>query len=338
MLFSIKKKDNSELLSISVTQEIKGLAILGVVFSHIGYFLSTNHDFLFPLSIIAGISVDTFLFLSGFGLTISALRKDISVTKFYKKNFLKLYIPFWISIIFFFILNFFIVKTDYSFSYIIKSLLGIFTTADIFKDINSPLWYFTFILFYYLIFPIVFSKKYPWVSAIIIYSIYLIINGLNLNIINSINGLHAVHTMAFPIGILAGWILSKEKVTNFIKEKLSKINNISYFLVSLVPLTIFILLSYFSGIGHGNLLQQITSIIAMISIVIFFAIKKIKIKLLYIFGLYSFEIYLIHWPIMYHYDIFYKYTPAWFATILYLIIFLFLGFLLKKISTRLLKQ
>jgi peptidoglycan/LPS O-acetylase OafA/YrhL len=338
ILLSIRKKDNFDLLSISITQELKGLAILGVIFCHIGYFLSTDHNFLFPLSIIAGISLNLFLFLSGFGLTMSALKKDTSIPKFYKKNLLKLYTPFWISLIILFLMSFLVAHVDYSFSYIIKSLTGIFNTADIFHDINSPLWYFTFIIFYYLLFPLVFSKKKPWISAIIIFIITLIISKLNLNIIRGVNDLHITHILAFPIGMIFANILSNTKITEKIKNNMARMNRYFLIILSVIFVSIFALLAYFSGVGHGALVEQTVSIIAMLSLVAFFVIKKFEIKLFYILGLYSYEIYLIHWPIMYHYDFLYKYTPAWFATSLYIIIFLGLGFLLKKSSNNITKK
>jgi len=337
IIFSIKKKDNFDLLSITVTQELKGLAILGVIFCHIGYFLSINHNFLFPLSIISGISVDLFLFLSGFGLTMSSLKKEISISKFYKKNLIKLYIPFLISIIILFLLNFFFVHIDYSLSYIIKSLTGVFTTADIFRDINSPLWYFTFIVFYYLIFPLVFSKKKPWFSAIIIFIITFLITGLKLNIINGVSFLYNVHIMAFPIGIIFANIFSNTKITEMIKNNISKISKFLHILLSIGLLTIFLLLAYFLGVSREIFVEQTISILAMLSLIVFFIIKKFNINIFYILGLYSYEIYLIHWPIMYHYDFLYKYTPAWLATLLYIVIFLGLGYLLKKFSDYIIK-
>jgi peptidoglycan/LPS O-acetylase OafA/YrhL len=336
ILFSIKKKDNFDLLSVSVTQELKGLAILGVLFCHIGYFLSTDHNFLFPLSIISGISVDLFLFLSGFGLTMSALKKDTSAPKFYNKNLLKLYIPFWITLIIFFLMSFFIAHTGYSFLYIIKSFAGIFTTADIFKDINSPLWYFTLIVFYYLLFPLLFSKKKPWISALIIFLVTFIITKFNL--INGVNGLYSAHTVAFPLGIIIASIFSNEKIAGNIKNVISKMNGLFYFLTLFISISIFALLAYFSGSGQGVFVKELISIIAMLSILIFFIIKKIDIKIFYILGLYSYEIYLLHWPIMYHYDFLYKFIPAWLAIILYIIIFLGLGFLLKKVSDKITKK
>ncbi len=90
LLISIKSQkannadNNKGFFPITLTQELKGLAILAVVFSHIGYFLVYQHEFLFPLTILAGVGVNIFLFLSGLGLTISALKKDLSVWNFYK--------------------------------------------------------------------------------------------------------------------------------------------------------------------------------------------------------------------------------------------------------------
>lgn len=333
LTLSIKKKGSFDMLSPYVSQELKGFAILGVIFSHIGYFLVSDSSFLFPLSIVAGICVDLFLFLSGYGLVTSAIKKGVSTLDFYKKNLLKLYTPFWISIIILFLLIFFVAHVGYSASYILKTLAGVFTTADIYKDINSPLWYFSFIIFYYLLYPIVFSKKYPWVSAIMILLITLGILSINFDFMSKVNNLHYLHILAFPLGMIGGYLLSKENVIENIKAKMFNMNKFSYYLLSLALIIIFYLSAYkFSGVGRGVWLEQIINIVAVLSLIVLFSIKKINFGLLSLFGLYSYEIYLVHWPIMYHYDIFYRYTTAWLATILYLILFVGLGFLLKKIS------
>ena len=73
LFLSARRK--KEILSFSkeTTQDLKGFAILAVILSHIGYFLSTDDKFLFPFSILAGVGVNLFLFLSGFGLTVSSV-------------------------------------------------------------------------------------------------------------------------------------------------------------------------------------------------------------------------------------------------------------------------
>ena len=73
LFLTFRKSKHTEIFPISVTQELKGLGILTVVFAHFAYMLVTNAEFLFPLSIIAGVGVDLFLFMSGYGLSVGML-------------------------------------------------------------------------------------------------------------------------------------------------------------------------------------------------------------------------------------------------------------------------
>ena len=159
LFLSIRRK--KEILSFSkeVTEDLKGFGILAVVFSHIGYFLSTDDKFLFPLSILAGVGVNLFLFVSGFGLTISALSKPLCIFGFYKKRLLKLFIPMWFTITVFILADYLFYGQTFPVSSLIQNYLGFFPQADIFTDLDSPLWYFTLILFFYLIFPLLFWKR-----------------------------------------------------------------------------------------------------------------------------------------------------------------------------------
>lgn len=67
-------------------------------------------------------------------------------------------------------------------------------------------------------------------------------------------------------------------------------------------------------------------------IIFAFVFKKIEFGALSILGLYSYEIYLIHWPIMYHYDFLFSWLPAGVATFAYLGVFIALGMGLKKLA------
>src|SRR5579884_2505516 len=102
ILVTLKLSYNDSLFSLRVTNQLKGLAILTIVFSHIGYFLSNDTRFLFPMTILAGVGVNIFLFLSGFGLTTSALNRHLSPLEFYKKRLGKIFVPLWIIISLFF--------------------------------------------------------------------------------------------------------------------------------------------------------------------------------------------------------------------------------------------
>jgi peptidoglycan/LPS O-acetylase OafA/YrhL len=289
---------------------------------------------------MAGAGVDLFLFLSGFGLTASSFKNTLKPADFYKKRLLKLFTPFWLVLIFFLVLDFFVLNIVYSWQFTVKAFLGVFLTADLYHDLNSPFWYFTLILFYYLVFPLVFSKKYTWVSAIVIYDITYLILLPNFQIFSKVNFFYQMHFMAFPLGMLFYWLTTK---VDFVKLKNSiNINKyvfkICYYLLVIFLMAFISYISYSFG-NQANLSRgQLFSIITTLAIIFLFLIKKIEFKLFYLFGLYSYEIYLFHWPLLYRYDLFYKYTPAWLATILYLIMFLGLGWALQKFSKFLLQK
>jgi len=328
LLASFGWKKDQDLFPLALTQELKGLAILAIVFSHVGYFLSTNQSFLFPLSILGGVGVNLFLFLSGFGLTRSALKEKISVGKFYKKRLLKLFTPFWFVIVIIFLLDFFILHLSYSPIYIVQSLLGFFPRADLFLDVNSPLWFFTPILFYYLIFPLVFLQKRPWLTAIIIYIVSYFILQFKIPVSIDVLHLYQFHLLAFPLGIaFASLFLQPQKIKFFLFNSKSPL-----YYVFLVVLAILIgFFAYHSGVGEGVVKEQTISLLTMSLIIIFFIMKKVEIKLLYIFGLYSFEIYLIHWPLMSRLDLFFRWLPGWLAMVFYLGFFLLLAWGLRFI-------
>lgn len=334
LIVSARKRADNELFPTSVSQELKGFAILAVVFSHVGYFLMSDTRFLYPLSTLAGVGVNLFLFLSGYGLTVSAIKNYLSPGQFYKKRLAKIFIPFWLALIVFFTANIFILHLHYSLAYIVRSCLGYFPHADLYQDINSPFWYFTWILFYYLIFPLVFLKKRPWLSAIIIYLAgFSVAKWLPYSWDNVVY-MYNVHVLAFPLGMLVAVFFSRLEIftTGKVGEWTGKIRNmpatakrIGYFIIFFVALSVFLYTAINSNVGVNPRIEELTSIVTMLALTALFLIKKWNIKFLHIIGVYSFEIYLLHWPIMYHYDIFFKILPAWLAMAAYLFLFVGLG-------------
>ncbi len=331
LLISVRPRQIKDWFSLRTTTELKGLAILMIVFSHIGYFLVNDHRFLWPLSIMAGIGVNLFLFLSGLGLTFSQLHKNLGVRQFYKHRLLKLFTPFWLVIAILFALDFVFLKINYSWPYVVQSFFGIFTHADLYKDVNSPLWYLTFILGYYLLFPLVFSKKRPWLSALILYLAGYLLIYWQPRFLDYVSYLYKVHILAFPLGVLAAWGISKLPKAEVL-DKLSRgKTSFVYYVLILLLLFVFYYVNIHSGIGQSYSLEQIMSTVAVLAISLIFILKKIEFRFLYIFGLYSYEIYLFHWPLLYRYDILYFWLPAWLATTLYLVVFLALAYLIKKV-------
>lgn len=348
--FSLQKRKKTELFPTSLTQELKGFAILAIIFGHIGYFLATDHRFLFPLSIMSGVGVNLFLFLSGFGLTMSNILKKISIGSFYLRRLPKLYIPLWIVVGLFLLVDYFVLHRVYPLEFIRNTALGIFLHADIYNDFNSPLWYFTLILFYYLIFPIVFSKKYPWISAIGIYILSIVLIREHFASFDAVDHLYKIHLLSLPLGILCGWgYCSKQNqikqytikkillIQNFTQRTLPYVFSIIQFLnfkKAFFGILIFLTcyFAYYSGVGKSPRIEEAMSIVLLFLTLAIFMIKKYEIRLFSLFGAYSYEIYLLHWPILWRYDVLFTYTPGYVAVAIYLILFIGLGFILKKFS------
>ena len=345
VLFTFRRAKHTDLFPISVTQELKGLGILTVVFAHFAYMLVTNADFLFPLSIIAGVGVDLFLFMSGYGLTVGMLKKPLPVLEFYKRRVIKIFIPFWVAIIIIFAADAIFLDKNYGVSYMIQSLLGWFPTANGSEDVNSPFWYITWMMMFYALFPLVFSTKRPWLSAIILAVIATLIGVYNPLEMGD-NWLHRLHTVAFSLGIVFAWLLfeSKDKENKLVKT-LKHFRNEAKFMPYVAIVLMLAVVVYMSLhttanhwptltaiLGKGFFVDQLTSIIIMFAFIVIFSLKKFDNKFLSIYGLYSFEVYLIHWPLIGRYDIFFDILPAWAAVVAWMVSFILVSWLLQKIT------
>ena len=346
VLLTFRKSKHTDLFPVSVTQELKGFGILTVVFAHFAYMLVTNADFLFPLSIIAGVGVDLFLFMSGYGLTVGMMKKPLPILEFYKRRVIKIFIPFWVAIILIFAANAIFLDIHYSVPYMIRSLLGWFPTASGFEDVNSPFWYITWMMMFYILFPLVFSSKKPWLSAIILAVIATLIGVYNPLDMGD-NWLHRLHTFAFSLGIVFAWLLfeTKDKENKLVKS-LKKFRNESNGMSIIVIALMIIVAGYMSLhttssswptltaiLGKGFFVDQFTSIVIMFALIVIFSLKKVDNKFFAIYGLYSFEVYLIHWPLIGRYDIFFDILPAWAAVVAWIITFILLSWILQKITT-----
>lgn len=343
---TLKQSTHSDVFPISVTNELKGLGILTVVFAHFAYMKVTNSDFLFPLSIIAGVGVDLFLFMSGFGLTVGMLKRPMKTVDFYKKRVIKIFIPFWIALIIMFIADAVFMDKTYSIGYIIKSMLGFFPTADGFGDVNSPFWYITWMIMFYLLYPLVFFKDKPWLTAIILAVIATIIGTFNIFDLGS-NWLHRLHTVAFSMGIILAWLLQvkegeKNRFIEYIKDFRDNSKDMKYIVIAIMFVIVFYV-SQRTGagswpaltaiLGQGFFVEQLMSIVIMLAFTVIFILKKVDSKFLTMYGVYSYEVYLIHWPLMAKYDIFFVYLPAWAAVIAWLVAFILVSMLLQRLVT-----
>jgi peptidoglycan/LPS O-acetylase OafA/YrhL len=347
LLLTLRKSQHTDVFPVSVTQELKGLGILTVVFAHFAYMLVTNAEFLFPLSIIAGVGVDLFLFMSGYGLSVGMLKKPMPVFEFYKRRLIKIFIPFWVALIIIFAADAIFLNINYTGFYMIQSFLGWFPTAIGDADVNSPFWYITWMIMFYALYPIFFSTKRPWLTALILAVIATLIGVYNPLEMGD-NWLHRLHTLAFPLGIVAAWLLMKtkekeNKLVKYLEDFRNKSTGISRYVIIILMFALVVYMSLHTTANHwptltailgkGYFVDQFTSLVIMFAFIVIFSLKKLDNKFLAIYGLYSFEVYLIHWPLIGRYDIFFDIFPAGVAVIAWIITFILVSWLLQKIVT-----
>ena len=346
ILITLKKKPKDEgIFPVSTTQQLKGFAILTILFGHIGYFLSKDTQFLYPLSVASGMGVNLFLFLSGFGLTVSQIKKPLGIFEFYKKRLVRLFVPMWIVITLLLLAYSFFLGINYPQALIIKNYLGIFPEADLFKSLNSVLWYFTPILFYYLIFPFLTRKWILPISFVLIYYASIYAFKIPNPIGEDVRDIYRLHISAFPLGVLSALIPTYFPKNRYYRGILNTVSNIykkrNRWLNYVLILGLCYAFSYYaihSGVGEDVKLEQKISILTMMISVAVFILLPFSSSLIGTLGLYSYEIYLIHWPLLYHFDFLYKYFPPFIATYLYLFLFLGLSILLQKGVNKLLKK
>ncbi|MCK9361162.1 acyltransferase [Patescibacteria group bacterium] len=327
-------RPNKEIvLSKNTTLELKGFAILAVVFGHIGFFLSQDDRFLFPLSIFAGVGVNLFLFLSGFGLTRSAKARPFTIWSFYRDHAPKLFVPLWIVLSVLFMGDTFL-GIHYPWETVVQSFLGYFPRADLAENVNAPLWYFTLILAYYLVFPLVYIKKLPLASALIIGVLGYIaaeqILPLNPSVLDpDVLILYRLHIWAFPLGMLLAAAIQRPY-----QLKLKHTVSLATFrLLSASVVCLFIAwLSLNAGVGQGVWIEQKNSLVLMLCVIGVFLLKPFDVLFFRLFGRYSYELYLLHWPMMYRYDLYFFWLPASLATWAHLFTGIGLGALSKKRS------
>ncbi len=338
---SVRRTKDNSFFSSQTTTELKGLAILMVVFSHIGYFLVSDHRFLVPLSNYAGLGVDLFLILSGYGLVVAALRRPVSIGKFYLKRLQRICLPVAVTVLLFLLLDFIFLHRTYPAKTIIENILGFFPNADIFGDLNSPLWYITLLLAYNLLFPVLFRRRFPLLSALVMAGIGWLATRhmLQLNVFSEVVlKLYKLHFLAFPLGMAIGALVNQPpifiaKTAQWFGAILKKYNLVTILRLALMVLAggIFIYIFYHPSIGESWKKEAATSLFAAMAILTLFLFKKIDFKILTLFGLFSFEMYLLHWPLLSRYNFLYGKIPAGTATIIYLALLLGVGYLYQKL-------
>ena len=159
-------------------QELMGLAILGVLFSHIvSLGQGTGYIVTFPFKVFDNlVFTQGFLLLSGFGLYYS-WTKEHSVWHYFKKRIGRLMIPFWIMSVPFYLYVCAILNNDYG--KFVENIL----TAYFWLHGNNGMWYISITVLLYILFPllykIIFSKSNPKAVAVRALCVFILMEAIN---------------------------------------------------------------------------------------------------------------------------------------------------------------
>ena len=144
------RKTENHFFDIPTTTSLRGVAVLFLIFGHLS--IKCLKDKMF-FNLGGYWAVIIFLFISGYGLYQSY---ELSNTKngFWEKRISKLYIPLWITLALFIVLDHFLIKLHHPLSELVFNFLG-FHLNGVLVRVNAVAWFVEYVMVLYFIFWIV---------------------------------------------------------------------------------------------------------------------------------------------------------------------------------------
>jgi peptidoglycan/LPS O-acetylase OafA/YrhL len=299
--------------------QVKGISILGIVLFHFfqNYPLRVRWiDDLYHLGAKVGFAaVCIFFVIAGFNTSYVLARKidskqTIDWGEWLKKRLLRIYPPYWLAIAVTLIL-YYLFKSSHSLSQSELFLIAIgYPNYGLFRAINPGFWFFSVILQYYLIAPLIFklaqnnAKIILWMGievSLFIKLACIFVIPRNNWLFGFLYQLNFVGSYFFEIclGIYWGFIFYKY-------QKFRPIDILNSTAIFIVGLIVYFGL-FFKGIDTAYNLGFDILFTPVIFLLCYWIVNrtsppilpKIKFPLLIILGKYSYQIYLLHQPLLF---------------------------------------
>jgi peptidoglycan/LPS O-acetylase OafA/YrhL len=303
-LYDLEHKQNLDLsISLNETQILKGVAIFILLYNHLfAKYYGSFPGFLFNTS---GLAISIFLFVSGYGLTISYKKiRDLSILetlKFQARRYVKFYANFWVIFLIFVPLGVFVfnrgLSVPYEDEHCFKWLIMDFFGLMFMKSYNITWWFNVAIVFLYLLFPLFFFaiRKVSFLFPILWFFLWLFC-------FDKIIGDIAIWSFHFCFGILIA--LNINKISKFF-------NHFNWFVLLGILIITFIgfcLLRQYVPLPECNPFKNRNIYGAFITVILILTIilsirlidryvkpkRKIPSKIFVFIGNHSRNIYLIH--------------------------------------------
>ena len=278
---------------LQAVDELKGFAMVLVLLYHIGGVLRWDNW------LHGEVGVDIFLILSAFTLVLTA--RDLPVKEFLKRRLLRIFPSYWVALAFFVVLNDRFFGSNYSAASIVLHILGLhgFSSGVYFSDINDAFWFISMILAMYVVFLLV-RARLADISYVVGFGMLLTVGACAAYIAASHAGgliQLAVRIPSFFVGLVAGQVWTSPQST---------LKPSGLLVAGVVAITY---LGWFKGIITFYAVAGVAASAAFLLAARYLARApegRMVLTGFSFIGLYSYEIFLFHQPLMRDYN-FYAY-------------------------------
>jgi len=330
-LFGIRTL-NTVFLSKEQTDQLKGIAILLVVSGHLWYHVSLIK----AVPILGDYAVTLFLVLSGYGLSIAYSKKRFAVKDFLLKRILRVMVPYWFITLVILVLDAQLLSRTYPAGQVLRTFLGI-NIENTLSHLDYTRWYITLLLAYYGAFTIVYRYVNEKRAMGCLMGFGLILTLLHIVRVFPLGTIDQI--LAFPLGCLLA--RNYDFVNRIIVDRHKRIK----LLVSVIVIAAATSLSF---LFRETLFLERTALsffhsvngFMFCSLLILFvqstADKGYMSNFFAIFGLLSYEIYLIHGPLLIKYNPIFRLLSASSIIVsfaVFLALTLLLSLVLKRTTT-----
>ncbi len=324
IIVSLKPK-TYEFLSVDATEQVRGLAILAIIASHYmtRVFVPGTTHYYWILKDAGGTGVGAFLLISGFGLMSSYMKKGFQKGHLFKR-IMRILLPYWIFVFLWIFLDMILLHMTHTPVQILEALGGIVILGDTAKDVNTAMWFVTYILFLSISFYAIFSLKIKqYLKILFIFAI----SGSGMLISKYIAARHNYqgliqwgdYSLYFPVGVLTASYYDKWKI---LFQNLSK--NKSIFLYGFL---------FLLALLYGQYWFVFTVMLLFIPVWYLSAKGKIS-RFLMFLGTISYELYLVHVPFIVKYDFLLYRQPHWIWFFIFLGIMILIAFVVQQLISK----
>jgi peptidoglycan/LPS O-acetylase OafA/YrhL len=310
-------------LDKNCTEQLKGIAIILVIFGH----LSADNIIHAPfLSHSGSQGVTLFLFLSGYGLTKSYIKKGIDNSVLLKR-FTRVLLPYSIITALWILIDVFLYHKVYSKKTMFLAIMGF----DFNRSIDASMWYISFILLWYIFFNVIFRIpiKDAFKLILLLFVAYLFKYHPLMRYTHEVSYQWGLSAFTFPAGVIAGLYMdSMNKKLNL------KQINLAYFCMFLTCLFVYISsLRYINTATYVFTISNFAFAFIVTIIILFINSMGYFSKLLNFIGYISYELYLLEAALMWKYLFIRRLQSynVWLFLVVYFFAVITLSYMLNKL-------